>query len=102
MVYPTFPKAFGYVASVAPPQKRLSSVSYMTLSALLPDMYSQECFLCPNEGGAFKMTDHGQWVHLLCAMWVPEMTVQNEVYMDPTIAFEDKLMERMKRLVLSI
>ncbi|KAK0450017.1 PHD-zinc-finger like domain-containing protein [Armillaria borealis] len=61
-----------------------------------------ECFLCPNEGGAFKMTDHGQWVHLLCAMWIPEMTVQNEVYMDPTIAFEDKLMERMKRLKCSV
>ncbi|KAK0204630.1 PHD-zinc-finger like domain-containing protein [Desarmillaria ectypa] len=61
-----------------------------------------ECFLCPNEGGAFKMTDHGQWVHLLCAMWIPEMTVQNEVYMDPTIAFEDKLMDRMKRLKCSV
>lgn len=39
--------------------------------------------LCPNEGGAFKQTVHGEWVHLLCAIWVPETRVANEVFMEP-------------------
>jgi len=39
----------------------------------------QSCVLCPNEGGAFKQTVHGDWVHLLCAIWVPETRVANDV-----------------------
>ncbi|KAH9893591.1 hypothetical protein C8Q73DRAFT_761641 [Cubamyces lactineus] len=41
------------------------------------------CVLCPNEGGAFKQTVSGEWVHLLCAIWVPETGVANEVFMEP-------------------
>ncbi|XP_037952358.1 PHD finger protein 14 [Teleopsis dalmanni] len=29
------------------------------------------CELCPNKGGIFKETDVGQWVHLVCALYVP-------------------------------
>ena len=36
-------------------------------------------FLCPNEDGAFKQTVHGEWAHLLCAIWIPETRVANEV-----------------------
>lgn len=39
--------------------------------------------MCPNEGGAFKQTLHGEWVHLLCAIWIPETRVANEVFMEP-------------------
>jgi NuA3 HAT complex component NTO1 len=42
-----------------------------------------ECILCPNEGGAFKQTLQGEWVHLLCAIWIPETRVANEVFMEP-------------------
>ncbi|CAH3189731.1 unnamed protein product, partial [Porites evermanni] len=35
---------------------------------LLPD-----CELCPNLGGIFKETDTGQWVHLLCALYTPDV-----------------------------
>ncbi|CAA7265243.1 unnamed protein product [Cyclocybe aegerita] len=41
------------------------------------------CMLCPNEGGAFKQTTHGDWVHLLCAIWIPETRVANDVFMEP-------------------
>ncbi|KAF8327181.1 PHD-zinc-finger like domain-containing protein, partial [Cantharellus anzutake] len=41
------------------------------------------CILCPNEGGAFKQTTEGKWAHLLCAIWVPEITVGNQVFMEP-------------------
>lgn len=29
------------------------------------------CELCPNQGGIFKETDVGKWVHLICALYVP-------------------------------
>ncbi|ORY33154.1 hypothetical protein BCR39DRAFT_521494 [Naematelia encephala] len=41
------------------------------------------CVFCPNEGGAFKQTSGGHWAHLLCAMWIPEVSVGNAIYMEP-------------------
>ncbi|PFX20610.1 PHD finger protein 14 [Stylophora pistillata] len=32
-----------------------------------------DCELCPNLGGIFKETDMGQWVHLLCALYTPDV-----------------------------
>jgi hypothetical protein len=39
--------------------------------------------LCPNEGGAFKQTGAGKWAHLLCAIWIPEVVVTNQLFMEP-------------------
>ncbi|KAH6915692.1 bromodomain and PHD finger-containing protein 3 [Coprinopsis sp. MPI-PUGE-AT-0042] len=47
-----------------------------------------QCALCPNEGGAFKQTVTGDWVHLLCAIWLPETRVANEVFMEPITGVE--------------
>ncbi|KAF9528917.1 hypothetical protein CPB83DRAFT_853421 [Crepidotus variabilis] len=46
------------------------------------------CALCPMEGGAFKQTLDGIWVHLLCAIWIPETRVANEVFMEPITGLE--------------
>ncbi|KAK7031458.1 Bromodomain and phd finger-containing protein 3 [Favolaschia claudopus] len=46
------------------------------------------CVLCPNEGGAFKQTDGAEWVHLLCAIWVSETRVSNDVFMEPIVGVE--------------
>lgn len=43
------------------------------------------CLLCPNEGGAFKQTASGDWAHLLCAIWIPETRVANDVFMEPIV-----------------
>lgn len=32
-----------------------------------------DCELCPNKGGIFKETDCGKWVHLVCALYVPQV-----------------------------
>lgn len=52
--------------------------------------------LCPNEGGAFKQTVHGEWIHLLCAIWVPETRVANDVFMEPVTGVERISKQRWK------
>ncbi|KAF7370922.1 Bromodomain and phd finger-containing protein 3 [Mycena sanguinolenta] len=54
------------------------------------------CILCPNEGGAFKQTTQGEWIHLLCAIWVPETRVSNDVFMEPIIGVEKIVKQRWK------
>lgn len=58
----------------------------------------KSCILCPNEGGAFKQTVHGEWVHLLCAIWIPETHVANDVFMEP-ITGVDKISKQRWKLV---
>ncbi|RPA86381.1 hypothetical protein BJ508DRAFT_133194 [Ascobolus immersus RN42] len=41
------------------------------------------CVLCPNLDGAFKQTVENSWAHLLCALWIPELSLANPVYMEP-------------------
>lgn len=56
----------------------------------------KSCVLCPNEGGAFKQTISGEWVHLLCAIWVPETRVANDVFMEPITGLEKVSKQRWK------
>ncbi|KAK5123328.1 hypothetical protein LTR85_002759 [Meristemomyces frigidus] len=41
------------------------------------------CIFCPNVDGAFKQTNTLRWSHLLCAIWIPEVTVANMTFMEP-------------------
>ncbi|WVQ81240.1 hypothetical protein IAT38_003362 [Cryptococcus sp. DSM 104549] len=46
------------------------------------------CVFCPNEGGAFKQTTSAHWAHLLCAIWIPETSLGNAIYMEPVEGVE--------------
>lgn len=41
------------------------------------------CVLCPVAGGAMKPTTCGRWVHVLCAMWIPETCIVDTSRMEP-------------------
>lgn len=43
----------------------------------------EPCLFCPSTTGAFKQTDSGDWVHVLCALWTPELYFANPIYMEP-------------------
>ena len=36
------------------------------------------CALCPVSGGAMRFTQCGRWVHCVCALWIPEVTMESE------------------------
>lgn len=41
------------------------------------------CIFCPNTEGAFKLTTEQRWAHLLCAIWIPEVSLANASLMEP-------------------
>ncbi|KAF2641709.1 hypothetical protein P280DRAFT_283133 [Massarina eburnea CBS 473.64] len=41
------------------------------------------CIFCPNLDGAFKQTTAMKWSHLLCAMWIPEVSLANATFQEP-------------------
>ncbi|TRY99104.1 hypothetical protein DNTS_021539 [Danionella cerebrum] len=43
-----------------------------------------KCYLCPKKGGAMKPTRSGtKWVHVSCALWIPEVSIGNPEKMEP-------------------
>uniref|UniRef100_A0A8D3A0J4 Protein Jade-1 n=1 Tax=Scophthalmus maximus TaxID=52904 RepID=A0A8D3A0J4_SCOMX len=43
-----------------------------------------KCQLCPRKGGAMKPTRSGtKWVHVSCALWIPEVSIGNPEKMEP-------------------
>ncbi|EDV27274.1 uncharacterized protein TRIADDRAFT_55039 [Trichoplax adhaerens] len=42
-----------------------------------------KCQLCPSEDGAFKICSNGAWAHVICALYIPEVTFGNNQTMEP-------------------
>lgn len=42
------------------------------------------CIFCSCQGGAFKcVKETNDWAHLICALWIPELTIGNSILMEP-------------------
>ncbi|KAM0246232.1 hypothetical protein ACHAP5_004854 [Fusarium lateritium] len=54
------------------------------------------CIFCPNTDGAFKQTSAQTWAHLLCAMWIPEVSLGNHTFMEPIMDVEKVPKNRWK------
>ncbi|KAF7543537.1 hypothetical protein G7Z17_g10662 [Cylindrodendrum hubeiense] len=60
------------------------------------------CIFCPNTDGAFKQTNSSKWAHLLCAMWIPEVSLGNHTFMEPVMDVEKVPKNRRSRLFLKM
>jgi NuA3 HAT complex component NTO1 len=70
-----------------------------TSSALLFSLsliWFQTCIFCPNIDGGFKQTNSSRWAHLLCAMWIPEVSLGNHTFMEPVMDVEKVPKNRWK------
>ena len=54
------------------------------------------CIFCPNTDGAFKQTNSSRWAHLLCAIWIPEVSLGNTTFMEPVMDVEKVPKQRWK------
>lgn len=50
-----------------------------------PQVNWATCLYCPHISGAFTRTSEGQWAHVLCGLWIPELQMGNPVHMDPIV-----------------
>ncbi|XP_024535681.1 histone-lysine N-methyltransferase TRX1 [Selaginella moellendorffii] len=57
---------------------------------------SPPCCLCPIKGGAMKRTTDGRWVHLACALWIPETSCVDMDRMEPIEGISSVNKERWK------
>ncbi|KAF2095611.1 hypothetical protein NA57DRAFT_44156 [Rhizodiscina lignyota] len=57
---------------------------------------SPSCIFCPHEDGAFKQTNNSKWAHLLCAIWIPEVSLGNQAFMEPVMDVEKVPKQRWK------
>jgi len=60
------------------------------------------CIFCPNTDGAFKQTSTMKWSHLLCAIWIPEVTLGNTTFMEPVMDVEKVPKQRWKLVSQSL
>jgi hypothetical protein len=59
-----------------------------------------KCELCPLREGAVKRTDNGKWAHVVCALYIPEVTFGNVRTMEPIILKEIRVDRYNKRCSL--
>ena len=52
------------------------------------DIKDPDCELCPNKGGIFKQTDCGKWVHMVCALYVPDVSFDEIDHLSSVTLFE--------------
>ncbi|KAF6827307.1 Mst2 complex subunit nto1 [Colletotrichum plurivorum] len=62
--------------------------TFIPLSLVTVTHILQTCIFCPNTDGAFKQTNSSKWAHLLCAMWIPEVSLGNATFMEPVMDVE--------------
>jgi hypothetical protein len=59
------------------------------------------CALCPNTGGAKKVTDDGRWCHVSCALVIPETRFGDTATLEPVTNI-GKITQARSKLVCSL
>ena len=49
---------------------------------------SPHCEVCPRVGGIYKETDVGNWIHLVCALYIPQISFFDQDRITKATLFE--------------
>eukprot|EP01026_Neomeris_dumetosa_P061029 TRINITY_DN5757_c0_g1_i4.p1 TRINITY_DN5757_c0_g1~~TRINITY_DN5757_c0_g1_i4.p1 ORF type:complete len:544 (-),score=58.05 TRINITY_DN5757_c0_g1_i4:277-1863(-) len=56
----------------------------------------QPCLLCPVVGGPMKITKERNWCHIVCALWVPEVSFEDVDIKEPILGAEKVAKKKSK------
>ena len=56
--------------------------------------------LCGGRYGAMKPTLEGQWVHVICALWFPEISCKDDLMCEPILGIETIDSDRFGKVCL--
>ena len=66
-----------------------------------PPPAAVQCSLCPTQGGCLKKTQSGDWVHVQCALWIPELRFEEPERLDG-ISSTAKIPKERRMLICQI
>ena len=58
-----------------------------------------DCCLCPLRGGPLKMTSCKQWVHITCALLLPNIKFESHINLSPIDISEAQAFRRSDKIV---
>lgn len=62
--------------------RNVSKDSWLCKRCLM-NLQEVECVFCASKEGAFKTMADDRWVHMICALWIPELSFGNSMTMEP-------------------
>lgn len=65
--------------------KVVSPSCHPNVTLRLTIVFVQRCCLCPSRDGALKRTNNGQWAHVVCALYIPEVRFGDVATMEPIV-----------------
>jgi len=88
------------LSEVSATRPQFPSSFLLKLYYLINTNHLKTCIFCPNVDGAFKQTNTLRWSHLLCAIWIPEVSLGNTTFMEPVMDVEKVPKQRWKLVIL--
>lgn len=55
--------------------------------------------LCPMKEGALKRTETGKWAHVICGLYIPEISFGSVKTMEPIIT-KDVRLDRLDKVII--
>eukprot|EP00667_Euglena_gracilis_P002303 EG_transcript_2304 len=76
--------------------------SWFCLKCINSSTRTIRCEFCPSRVGAFKRTSRGNWGHVVCAQWIPQLGFNNADFVDVIVGEERLLPHRRNALTCMV
>ena len=69
------PARYLFILSVSCLNRTMHLVDFVLNTYFFQENLKPKCYLCGQYGGSMKRATNGEWVHIQCALWIPEVTM---------------------------